>query len=67
MQSGHLGLTPVQGTFTILCIYILFPTLLLFPFRGQKVLSGGDCNNPENTSQFKIFKWVISKEIEQLK
>ena len=37
------------------------------PFRGRKVLSGGDCNNPENTSQFKIFKMVISKEFEQLK
>ena len=25
------------------------------PFRGRKVLSGGDCNNPENLGQFKIF------------
>ena len=36
-------------------------------FRGRKVLSGGDCNNTENTSQFKNFKLVISKEFEQLK
>ena len=23
------------------------------PFRGRKVLSGGDCNDPENLNQFK--------------
>ena len=25
------------------------------PFRGRKVLRGGDCNNPENASQFEFF------------
>ena len=24
------------------------------PFWGRKVLSGGDCNDPENLNQFKI-------------
>jgi len=29
------------------------------PFRGRKVLSGGDCNDPEITTQFKIFKTLF--------
>ena len=29
------------------------------PFRGRKVLSGGDCNNPENLGQFKFFILAI--------
>ena len=46
------------------------------PFRGRKVLSGGDCNNPENLGQFKIFilailanfdylKWIILNNIDE--
>ena len=26
------------------------------PFRGRKVMSGGDCNDPENLNQFKFFE-----------
>ena len=37
------------------------------PFRGRKVLSGGDCNNPENASQFEIFILAILAEFEYLK
>ena len=37
------------------------------PFRGRKVLSGGDCNNPENLSQFKIFILAILANFEYLK
>ena len=37
------------------------------PFRGRKVLSGGDCNNPENLSQFKIFILAILVNFEHLK
>ena len=36
------------------------------PFRGQKVLSGGDCNNPEILSQFKIFILAILANFEHL-
>ena len=46
------------------------------PFRGRKVLSGGDCNNPKNLGQFKIFilailanfdylKWIILNNIDE--
>ena len=46
------------------------------PFWGRKVLSGGDCNNPENLGQFKIFilailtnfdylKWIILNKIDE--
>ena len=37
------------------------------PFRGRKVLSGGDCNNPENLGQFKIFILAILANFEYLK
>ena len=37
------------------------------PFRGRKVLSGGDCNNPENPSQFKNFIFAILVNFEYLK
>ena len=37
------------------------------PFRGRKVLSGGDCNNPENLGQFKIFILAILASFEHLK
>ena len=37
------------------------------PFRGRKVLSGGDCNNPEILSQFKIFILAILANFEYLK
>ena len=28
------------------------------PFQGRKVLSGGDCNDPENLNQLKILNWL---------
>ena len=34
------------------------------PFRGRKVLSGGDCNNPENPNQFFYFILAISVNFE---
>ena len=37
------------------------------PFRGRKVLSGGDCNNPEILGQFKIFISAILVNFEYLK
>ena len=37
------------------------------PFRGRKVLSGGDCNNPENLGQFKIFILAIIANFDYLK
>ena len=37
------------------------------PFRGRKVLSGGDCNNPENLNQFKNFKLAILVDFKYLK
>ena len=37
------------------------------PFRGRKVLSGGDCNNPEILSQFKNFILAILANFEYLK
>ena len=37
------------------------------PFRGRKVLSGGDCNNTEILSQFKIFILAILANFEYLK
>ena len=37
------------------------------PFRGRKVLSGGDCNNPEILSQCKIFILAILANFEYLK
>ena len=37
------------------------------PFRGRKVLSGGDCNNPENLGQFKNFILAILANFEDLK
>ena len=37
------------------------------PFRGRKVLSGGDCNNPENLGQFKFFFLEILANFEHLK
>ena len=37
------------------------------PFRGRKVLSGGDCNNPENLGQFKIFILASLADSEYLK
>ena len=37
------------------------------PFRGRKVLSGGDCNNPENLGQFEIFILAILANFEYLK
>ena len=37
------------------------------PFRGRKVLSGGDCNNPENASQFEIFILAILANFDYLK
>ena len=30
-----------------------------FLFEDEKILSGGDCNNPQNLSQFKIFYLAI--------
>ena len=37
------------------------------PFRGRKVLSGGDCNNPENLNQFKFYKFAIIVDFKYLK
>ena len=37
------------------------------PFRGRKVLSGGDCNNPQNASQFEIFILAILANFVHLK
>ena len=37
------------------------------PFRGRKVLSGGECNNSEILSQFKIFILAILANFEHLK
>ena len=37
------------------------------PFRGRKVLIGGDCNDPEILSQFKIFILAILMNFEYLK
>ena len=37
------------------------------PFRGRKVLSGGDCKKPEILSQFKIFILAILANFEYLK
>ena len=37
------------------------------PFRGRKVLSGGDCNNPENLGQFKIFILAILANFDYLR
>ena len=37
------------------------------PFRGRKVLCGGDCNNPENLGQFKNFILAILANFEYLK
>ena len=37
------------------------------PFRGRKVLSGGDCNNPENLNQFKNFNLAILVDFKCLK
>ena len=37
------------------------------PFRGRKVLSGGDCNNPEILGQFKFFILAILANFEYLK
>ena len=37
------------------------------PFRGRKVLRGGDCNNPENLSQYKIFILAILANFDYLK
>ena len=31
-------------------------TFDFIPFRGRKVLSEGDCNDPENLNPFKKFK-----------
>ena len=28
------------------------------PFRGRKVLSGGDCNDPENLNQIFFLNWL---------
>ena len=42
-------------------------TFDLVPFRGRKVLSGGDCNDPENLNQFKIFKLAILVDFKYLK
>ena len=36
------------------------------PFRGRKVLSGGDCNNPENVNQFKNFNLAILEDFKYL-
>ena len=37
------------------------------PFRGRKVLSGGDCNNPKNQNQFKFFILASLMNFEYLK
>ena len=37
------------------------------PFRGRKVLSGGDCNDPENLNQFKKFKLAKIMDFKYLK
>ena len=37
------------------------------PFRGRKVLSGGDCNDPENLNQFKFFISAMLANFEHLK
>ena len=37
------------------------------PFRGRKVLSRGDCNDPENLNQFKNFKLAILVNFKYLK
>ena len=42
-------------------------TFDFIPFRGRKVLSGGDCNNPENLGQFKIFILAILANFDYLK
>ena len=42
-------------------------TLDFVPFRGRKVLSRGDCNNPKNPSQFKKFILAILVNFEHLK
>ena len=37
------------------------------PFRGRKVLSGRDCNDPENLNQFKNFKLAKIVDFKYLK
>ena len=37
------------------------------PFRGRKVLSGGDCNDPENLNKLKIFKLAKIMDFKYLK
>ena len=37
------------------------------PFRGRKVLSGGDCNDPENLNQFKFYKLAKIMDFKYLK
>ena len=38
-----------------------------FLFEDEKILSWGDCNNPEIHSEFKIFKLAILSDLEYLK
>ena len=42
-------------------------TFDFFPFRGRKVLSGGDCNDPENLNQFKKFQLAKIMDFKYLK
>ena len=37
------------------------------PFRGRKVMSGGDCNDPENLNKFKNFKLAKIENFKYLK
>ena len=37
------------------------------PFRGREVLSGGDCKDPENLNQFKIFKLAKIMDFKYIK
>ena len=47
--------------------FIYQTTFDFVPFRGRKVLSGGDCNNPEILGQFKIFILAILANFDYLK
>ena len=37
------------------------------PFRGRKVLSGGDCNDPENLNQLIFFKLAKTMDFKYLR
>ena len=41
---------------------LIFRYFRSFPFRGRKVLRGGDCNNPDFPIRFKLFKTSILRK-----